>query len=119
LGFPEFVSKAMGKMHADFKAGKEVRDLYNSSYTNRVGRTYEFMLAGMNEHNLYSLGFSDYEIDKANAFRKYENVDMLPTVISKKTGLAVSTIRKMQKTYRDSQVKPIETRMEVREELTA
>jgi hypothetical protein len=119
MRIPEFVSKAMGKMHEDWLAGRKVRDLYNANeHRPRVARAYELLLAGLSFNKLLSIGFLESEIEGAQVFRKYEAADMLPVMIAQKTSLATSTIRKMQKAYRDS-LNNVEVGVEMREELIA
>jgi len=48
-------------------------------------------------------GLKELEIEKAKFFTRYQNVDMLPASISKETGLVVSTVKKLQRMYRNSQ----------------
>lgn len=102
LRFPEFVSRSMGLMFSDYRDGKVIRDLYPSSVNRpRVAKVYTLVLAGMSERNLRLNDFSDYEIEKVKLFRKYESCDALPATVSQKTGLAISTIKKLQKIYRE------------------
>jgi len=119
MRLPEFLSKALGRMFDDYKAGREVRDFYNANeHRPRVARAYEYILSGMSFNKLLANGFLESEIEGAKSFRRYEAADMLPVTISQKTGLAPSTIRKMQKTYRYS-LNNIEVGVEIREELIA
>ena len=117
MRFPEFVSRSMGLMFSDYRDGKIIRDLYPSSLNRpRVAKVYTLMLAGMSERNLRSNDFSDYEIEKVKEFRKYESCDALPATISQKTNLAISTVRKMQRIYReyvDAKITRVETRVGV------
>jgi hypothetical protein len=119
MRLPEFLSKGIGRMYDDWRTGREVRDLYNANLRRpRVGRCYELMLSGFSYNKLLVEGFSECEIEGAKAFQKYERCDMLPAMIAQKTGLAPSTIKKMQRMYIDS-LKNIEARVEIREELIA
>ena len=117
MRFPEFVSRGMGKMFSDYQDGKVIRDLYPSSLNRpRVAKVYELVLGGMSERNLRLNEFTDYEIKKVKEFRKYESCDALPATVSQKTGLAVSTVRKMQRIYRDyvdAKITRVETRVGV------
>ena len=56
----------------------------------------------MSEINIRSNGFMDYEIEHASLFRQYETADMLPVTVSQKTGVAVITVKKLQKIYREN-----------------
>jgi hypothetical protein len=102
MRIPEFISRGMGLMYDDWLADKPIRDLYPSSLTRpRVAKTYELLLSGMSERCLREKGFSDYEIDKAKLYRKYESCDILPATVSKNLELPVSTVKKLQKVYRE------------------
>jgi len=104
MRFPEFVSRSMGLMFSDYRDGKVIRDLYPSSLNRpRVAKVYELVLGGMSERNLRSNDFSDYEIEKVKLFRKYESCDALPATVSQKTDIKVSTVKKLQKIYREHQ----------------
>jgi len=103
MRIPEFISRGMGLMYDDWLGDKPIRDLYPSSLTRpRVAKTYEQLLTGMSERCLRDNGFSDYEIGKARLYRQYEAADMLPATVSRKMELPVSTIKKLQKIYRDN-----------------
>jgi len=99
----ENVSKGMWQMFQDWQDGKEIRDLYPSSETRpRVAKVYENLLAGVSEEMLQANGFTDTEIEKAKLFRQYETVDMFAVTISQKIDLAVSTVKRLQRLYRDN-----------------
>jgi hypothetical protein len=104
MRFPEFVSRSMGLMFSDYRDGKIIRDLYPSS-ANRphVAKAYEQVLKeGAGERTLLANGFTDYEIEKVKLFRLYESCDALPATLSQRTGLAISTVKKLQKIYREN-----------------
>lgn len=119
--FPEFVSRGMGLMYRDWANDKPIRDLYPSSESRpRICRVYNYILDGMSENEIRLIGFTDSEIEFTFAFQKYETADMLPVTISQRTNIKVSTVEKLQKTYRERiQQAGTVTRIEMREGMNA
>jgi hypothetical protein len=103
LCFTESISRGLWHMFQDYEQGKEIRDLYPSNETRpRVARVYKHILCGMSKKELQDIGFTEYEIEKANLFRKYEACDMFAVAISQKIDLAVSTVKRLQRLYQDN-----------------
>lgn len=102
LGLPEQVSKRMWIVYCDWQAGNSI-SCADSSRKNRphVVPAYELLLQGAEEDELRASGCTETEIEKAKLFSQYADNDMLPTSISRKTGISVSTVKKLQKIYRD------------------
>jgi hypothetical protein len=114
LRLPEFLARGMWLMFSDWQEGREIRILYNANKSLRTAKVYELMLDGMSEHKLRLNGYTDAEIEKANVFREYESFDMLPKTVAQQTGLLVSTIKKMQRLYKDKRTEPEEIGTEIK-----
>ena len=117
LRIPENIGRGLWQMFCDWRAGTEIRDLYPSNETRpRIARTYELLLSGMSENKIRANGFNDYEIEQAVLFRQFETADILPVTIFQKTDIRVSTVRKLQKIYREHQAGAL---LVMREEMRA
>lgn len=103
LCLPESIARGLWLMFCDFQEGKPIRDLYHASRHPKLLKLYPLVLSGISEHQLRADGYTDFEIEQVNLYRQFENADMLPVTISQKTGILVSTVKNLQKLYRDNQ----------------
>lgn len=98
LGLSEHISKRLWHMYCDSVSGKAVTYI-GSSRENcpHVSFTYSLLLQGASDDELREAGCTEIEIEKAKLYSRYADADMLPKTLSQRTGIVVSTIKRMQK----------------------
>jgi hypothetical protein len=103
IGIPEHISKTMREMFEQWKSGSEITfGVPSREKCPHIASAFELLLSGASESEMREM-CTEFEIKKAKLFAQIASSDKLYAAISKETGLAVSTVKKLRKIYRDSQ----------------
>jgi len=103
VGIPEHISKTMRTMYEQWQAGAEITfGVPSREKCPHIVAAYAFLLAGATEEEMRET-CTEFEIEKARLFSQIASSDKLYATISKEAGLPISTVKRLQKMYRDSQ----------------
>src|SRR5665647_43731 len=102
IGIEKYIAKKMLQMFTEWRTGEIITYGAKPSRETcpRIAAAYSLMLAGATDSEM-KVRCTQLEIEKAKIFTMYINANMLPASISAETGILISTIKRMQKLYKD------------------